>query len=116
MWARALTGASAGTGSRRSSSARWSGCGSASKLGLRDIPEVMAARGVEVSHETVRERCDKFGAAYAKENRRRRPRPGDKWPLDEIVVKMNGPCCVVQGWGRRKLLIAGSISRREPVQ
>jgi putative transposase len=90
MWARVLTGASAGTGSRRSSSARWSGCGSASKLGLRDIPEVMAARGVEVSHETVREWCDKFGAAYAKEIRRRRPRPGDKWHLDELVVKING--------------------------
>jgi len=59
-------------------------------LSLRDIPEVMAARGVEVSHETVREWCDKFGAAYAKEIRRWRPRPGDKWHLDEIVVKMNG--------------------------
>jgi hypothetical protein len=73
----------------------------------------MAARGVEVSHETVRERCDRFGAAYAKENRRRRPRPGDKWPLDEIVVKMNGPCCVVQGWGRRKLLMVPGPSDAE---
>ena len=59
-------------------------------LSLRDIPALMATRGVEVSHETVREWCDKFGAAYAKEIQRRRPRPGDKWHLDEIVVKMNG--------------------------
>ena len=59
-------------------------------LSLRDIPALMATRGVEVSHETVREWCDKFGAAYAKEIRRRRPRPGDKWHLDELVVKING--------------------------
>ena len=59
-------------------------------LSLRDIPALMAARGIEVSHETVREWCDKFGAAYATQVRRRRPRPGDKWHLDELVVSING--------------------------
>jgi putative transposase len=59
-------------------------------LSPRDIPALLATRGIEVSHETVREWCDKFGAVYAKEIRRRRPRPGDKWHLDELVVMMNG--------------------------
>jgi len=59
-------------------------------LSLRDIPALLAARGVEVSHETVREWCDKFGADYADQLRRRRPRPGDKWHLDELVVSIKG--------------------------
>ncbi len=59
-------------------------------LSLRDIPELMAARGIVVSHQTVKDWCDTFGEAYAKEIRRRRPRPGDKWHLDEMVVKING--------------------------
>jgi putative transposase len=50
----------------------------------------MAARGIVLSHQTVTDWCDTFGEAYAKEIRRRRPRPGDKWHLDEIVVKING--------------------------
>jgi len=59
-------------------------------LSLRDVSELMLARGVEVSHETVRQWTRKFGQDYANELRRRRPRPGDKWHLDEMVVKING--------------------------
>jgi putative transposase len=43
-----------------------------------------------VSHETVRQWCAKFGQAYANALRRRRPRPGDKWHLDEVYIKING--------------------------
>jgi hypothetical protein len=50
----------------------------------------MLRRGVIVSHETVRRWCAKFGQAYADGLRRRRPRPGDKWHLDEVFVKING--------------------------
>jgi putative transposase len=49
-------------------------------------------RGVVVSHETVRQWCAKFAQAYANELRRRRPRPGDKWHLDEVYIKINGKC------------------------
>ena len=42
-------------------------------LSLRDIPDLMAARGIVLSHQTVKDWCDAFGAAYAKEVRRRRP-------------------------------------------
>ena len=50
----------------------------------------MLARGVVVSYETIRRWCAKFGQAYANQLRRRRPRPGDKWHLDEVFVWING--------------------------
>jgi putative transposase len=59
-------------------------------LSFREVEELMLERGVLVSHETVRRWCAKFGQAYANGLRRRRPRPGDKWHLDEVFVKING--------------------------
>ncbi len=50
----------------------------------------MLERGVLVSYETVRRWCAKFGQGYAGALRRRQPRPGDKWYLDEVFVKING--------------------------
>jgi len=52
-------------------------------LGLRMVEELLAARGITVSHETVRQWGRKFGQGFANEIRRRLPRPGDKWHLDE---------------------------------
>lgn len=43
-----------------------------------------------VSHESIRQWCAKFGQTYANAPRRRRERPGDKWHLDEVFVKING--------------------------
>jgi putative transposase len=54
------------------------------------LSELMLARGVVVSHETIRQWTRKFGQDYANALRRRRPRPGDKWHLDEVFVKING--------------------------
>jgi transposase-like protein len=59
-------------------------------LSHRDVEELLAERGIAVSYETVRRWCLKFGAAYADGVRRRRPRPGDKWHLDEVQLKING--------------------------
>jgi putative transposase len=59
-------------------------------LSYRNIEEMMAVRGVEVTYETVREWCRKFGALYAKQLRKRRPRIGSKWHLDEVFLKING--------------------------
>src|SRR3954447_15826320 len=50
----------------------------------------MLERGIVVSHETIRQWCAKFGQAYANALRRRRPRPGDKWHLDEVYIKIAG--------------------------
>ncbi|MFF3787659.1 IS6 family transposase [Streptomyces sp. NPDC001933] len=59
-------------------------------LSFREVEELMLERGVIVSHETVRRWCLKFGQAYANALRRRQPRPGDKWHLDEVFIKING--------------------------
>ncbi len=50
----------------------------------------MLGRGVIVSCETVRRWCLKFGQSYTNALRRRRPRTGDRWHLDEVFVKING--------------------------
>ena len=59
-------------------------------LSFREVEELMLARGVVVSYETIRAWCAKFGQAYANQLRRRRAPPGDKWHLDEVFVKING--------------------------
>jgi putative transposase len=59
-------------------------------LSYRDVEELLAERGVILTYETVRQWCQKFGQAYANELRRRRPRPGDKWHLDEVFIQING--------------------------
>jgi len=58
-------------------------------LSFREVEELMLERGVVVSYETVRRWCLKFGQAYAGALRRR-PRPRDKWHLDEVFIKING--------------------------
>ena len=59
-------------------------------LSYRDVEDLLAERGVTVTHETVRQWCQKFGQTFANELRRRRARPGDKWHLDEVFLKING--------------------------
>jgi len=51
---------------------------------------MLAARGIIVSHETVRQWARKFGQGFANQIRRRLPCTGDKWPLDEVVIKIAG--------------------------
>src|SRR5919107_5427677 len=59
-------------------------------LSLRMVEEMLAARGIIVSHESVRQWALKFSQAFANQIRRRLPRTGDKWHLDEVVVKIAG--------------------------
>src|SRR3954447_12762321 len=59
-------------------------------LSLRMVEEMLAARGLAVSHETVRQWARKFGQAFANQIRRRLPRPGDKWHLDEVCLMIRG--------------------------
>ena len=61
----------------------------ASVAGLRDVEELMVARGVVVTYETIRSWCAKFGPDYAAQLGRRRPRPGDNWHFDEVFVTIN---------------------------
>lgn len=59
-------------------------------LSLRDVELILAERGVVVSYETVRRWCKKFAATFADRLRRRRPRPGDKWHMDEVFIRIQG--------------------------
>ncbi|GHO58326.1 hypothetical protein KSB_68010 [Ktedonobacter robiniae] len=59
-------------------------------LSFRDVEELLEQRGIVVSYETVRQWCLKFGQIYANELRRRRPKTGDTWYLDEVYLKING--------------------------
>jgi len=59
-------------------------------LSLREVEEMMLARGVDVSYESIRRWAAKFGPLIARTLRHRQPRPGDVWHLDEVVVKIAG--------------------------
>ena len=59
-------------------------------LSYRDVEELLAERGLDISYETVRRWVLKFGPAIARRLRRRRPRPSDRWHLDEMVVRIAG--------------------------
>ena len=59
-------------------------------LSYRDVEEILAARGIAVSYEAVRQWCLKFGQKYANKIRRRRGHLGDTWYMDEVFVTING--------------------------
>ena len=59
-------------------------------LSFRDVELILAERGVIVSYESICRWCLKFGASFASRLRRRRPRPGDKWHLDEVFIRIQG--------------------------
>ena len=54
------------------------------------VEEMMAARGVILSDETIRDWTLKFGGTYAKRMRSRAARPGDHWSMDEVYLSING--------------------------
>lgn len=60
-------------------------------LNLRMVEDMLAARGVIVSHQTVRLWAEKFGRQFANDIRRRSAgRLGDKWYFDEVVITIGG--------------------------
>ena len=59
-------------------------------LSLRMVEEMLAARGILVSQETVRQWALRFGQSFATQIRRRLPAPGDKWHLDQVMISISG--------------------------
>ena len=59
-------------------------------LSLRDVEMILAARGVVVSYESIREWGLRFGRMFANTLKRRRPQPGDKWHMDEVFIRIRG--------------------------
>ena len=63
-------------------------------LSLRMVEDMLAARGIIVTHQTIRDWAEKFGRHFANEIRRRSAgRLSDKWHLDEVVVSIAGKKC-----------------------
>ena len=59
-------------------------------LSCRDVQELLQQRGIQVSHETLREWCIKFSALFAEGLRHREPRRGSRWHLDEVCTSVDG--------------------------
>jgi len=67
-------------------------------LSLRNVEDLLAERGIDISHETVRFWWNRFGPMFAAEIRKRRVTnmrgyPQWRWHLDEVFVKVNGKLC-----------------------
>jgi putative transposase len=56
----------------------------------RDIEDLLAERGIEVSYESIRLWCNKFGPHYARRLKRRHQGYGDTFYIDEVFVKIQG--------------------------
>ena len=59
-------------------------------LSFRDVEDLLAERGVNVTYETIRQWSMKFGSQYARRLKRRQGRVGDTWYLDEVFITING--------------------------
>jgi len=59
-------------------------------LSCRDVEDLLAERGINVSYETIRLWCIKFGTRYARRLKRRHRGYGDTFYIDEVFVKING--------------------------
>ena len=59
-------------------------------LSLRDVETILAQRGIVVSYESIRAWSLRFGRVFANALKRRRPRPGNKWHLDEVFLRIGG--------------------------
>jgi putative transposase len=57
-------------------------------LSYRDVAVLLFVRGIVVTYEAIRKWCRKFGQAYAKQLRHRRPKPSDKWHGDEVFLRL----------------------------
>jgi DDE domain len=67
-------------------------------LSLRNVEDLLAERGIDISYETVRFWWNRFGPMFAAEIRKNRVAhvrsyPQWRWHLDEAFVKISGKLC-----------------------
>ena len=74
-------------------------------VSLRDVSELMLARGIEVSHEAIRLWTLRFGAEYARRLTRTRGASSNIWHLNELYLMINGE----RGWLWRAVDDAGEV-------
>src|SRR6201982_2095871 len=87
-------------------------------LSYRDVEELLAERGLDISYETVRRWVLKFGPAIARRLRQRRPRPSDRWHLQRPcrvrhIPGTSGPAASKTAKGSES---AGAAAGRRPRQ
>jgi transposase-like protein len=71
-------------------------------LSFRDVEDLRAERGLDVSYETLRQWVLRFGPLFAKELRRRRHRPTSHWHPDEMAVLIPRQAILALASGRRR--------------
>ena len=89
-------------------------------LSLRDVETILVQRGIVVSYESIRAWGLRFGRAFANALKRRRLRPGDKWHLDEVFLRIGGKqhylwraaACCSEVQRAKETLILPSFRRR----
>jgi putative transposase len=59
-------------------------------LSLRRVEETLAARGIWVTYETVRQLGKEIRQGVCRPAHRRAPARGDTWHMDEVVVSIAG--------------------------
>jgi len=74
-------------------------------LSLRNVEDLLAERGIDICHETVRFWWNRFGPMFAAEIRQKRVQRMKafthwRWHLDEVYVKINGQYCQLNAGGR----------------
>ena len=74
-------------------------------LSLRDVEDLLASRGIKVSYETIRDWVARFGSQIAAKICKARPKPSDKWHLDEVVLMIKG----VKHWLWRAVNAKGDV-------
>ena len=59
-------------------------------LSHRDTEDLLAERGITVSYEAIRLRCNKFGLKYVRRLMKKHQGYGDTFFIDEVFVKIDG--------------------------
>ncbi len=59
-------------------------------LSFREIEDFLAYRGIQVSYESIRQCCLKFGKLFARKLRKKYGKKSDRWFLDEVFLTING--------------------------
>ncbi len=65
-------------------------------LSFRDVEDLLAERGIQVSYEAIRYWCLKFGPQYTRGIRRKQGRLGDIWHVDELFIRIRGQRFIVE--------------------
>jgi putative transposase len=60
------------------------------RLSGREVEARLCTRGMMVTDEAIRQWCGTFGPSHANQRRRRRPGPGDHWPLGDVMLTLHG--------------------------